>query len=86
MVGPLSAAGTMAERIKAVHRWCVTGGQPTTATCTLGAVVRQQAAPRPAGKSRLASPPLACGSKLCNLPAVAASHRHGQGPCRPPIV
>lgn len=28
MVGPLSAAGTMAERMNAVHRWCVTGGLP----------------------------------------------------------
>lgn len=25
MVGPLSAAGTMCERMHAVHRWCVTG-------------------------------------------------------------
>jgi hypothetical protein len=25
MVGPLSAAGTMCERMTAVHRWCVTG-------------------------------------------------------------
>lgn len=27
MVGPLSAAGTMCERMHAVHRWCVTGEQ-----------------------------------------------------------
>lgn len=27
MVGPLSAAGTMCERMHAVHRWCVTGAQ-----------------------------------------------------------
>ena len=26
MVGPLSTAGTMCERMSAVHRWCVTGG------------------------------------------------------------
>ena len=54
MVGPLSAAGTMCERMHAVHRWCVTG------VCGLGRVKAFSAAGGP--------PPCSLADPACAAP------------------